>query len=71
MNKIINRFSLDRDKFMPGIHLRHPGFPCSAYRPFTKNKERIQKKENSKRPEDSKCIYQNELDKACFQHEMA
>ena len=49
MNKIINRFSLDRDKFMPEIHLRHPGFPCSAYRPFTKNKERIQKKRKFKK----------------------
>ena len=44
MNKIINRFSFDRDKFMPEIHLRQPRFPYSAYRPFTKNKERIQKK---------------------------
>ena len=49
MNKIINRFSLDRDKFMPEIHLRHPGFACSAYRPFTKNKERIKKKRKFKK----------------------
>ena len=48
MNKIINRFSLDRDKFMPEIHLRQPRFPYSAYRPFTKNKERIQKKKIQK-----------------------
>ena len=48
MNKIINRFSFDRDKFMPEIHLRQPRFPYSAYRPFTKNKERIQKKKIQK-----------------------
>ena len=48
MNKIINRFSFDRDKFMPEIHLRQPRFPYSAYRTFTKNKERIQKKKIQK-----------------------
>ena len=32
------------------------------------NKERIQK---IKETDDSQCIYQNELDKACFQHDMA
>ena len=36
----------------------------SAYGPFTKNKERIQK---FKETGDSRYIYQNELDKACFQ----
>ena len=37
-------------------------------RPFTKSKERIQK---FKQTADSKYIYKNELDKACFQHDMA
>ena len=36
--------------------------------PFTKNKERIQ---TFKETGDSRYIYQNELDKACFQHDMA
>ena len=36
--------------------------------PFTKNKERIQK---FKETEDTSYIYTNELDKACFQHDMA
>ena len=36
--------------------------------PFTKKKERIQK---FKETGDSQYIYQNELDKACFQHDMA
>ena len=35
---------------------------------FTKNKERIQK---FKETGDSRYIYQNELYKACFQHDMA
>ena len=36
--------------------------------PFTKSKEKIQK---FKETEDSTYINQNELDKACFQHDMA
>ena len=53
---------------MPKVHLRQPGFTYSACGPFTKNKERIQK---FKETGDSRYIYQNELDKACFQHDMA
>ena len=41
MNKIVNKFLLAGDKFMPEMHLRQPGFTCSACGPFTKNKERI------------------------------
>ena len=40
----------------------------SACDQFTKNKERIKK---IKETGDSRCIYQNELDKACFQHDLA
>ena len=43
MNKIINKFLLAGDKFMPEMHLKQPGFTYSACEPFTKNKERIQK----------------------------
>ena len=53
---------------MPETHLKHPGFTYSACGPFTKDKERIQ---NFKETGDSKYIYRNELDKACFQHDMA
>ena len=42
MNKIVNKFLLAVDKFMPEIHLKQPGFTCSACGLFTKNKERIQ-----------------------------
>ena len=38
MNKIINRFFLTGDNFMPEIHLRQPGFPYSACGTFTKIK---------------------------------
>ena len=75
MNEIVNEFLLDRDKFMPEMHLRQPargtllaGFTYSECEPFTKNKERIQR---FKETGDTSYIYKNELDKACFQHDMA
>ena len=52
---------------MPEMHLRQPGFTYSGSRPFTKNKERIQK---FKQTGDSRYIHKNELDKAYFQHNM-
>ena len=68
MNDIINKFLLSVDKFMPEMHLRQSQFTYSACEPFTKNKERIQK---FKETGDSGYIHKNELDKACFQHDMA
>ena len=56
------------DKFMPEMYLRQPGFTYSACEPFTKNNERIQR---LKQTGGSKYIYKDELDKACFQHDMA
>ena len=69
MNKIINKFSLAGDTFMPEMRLRKPGFTYIACVPCvlkTNNKYK-QFKETG----DSKYIYKNELDKACFQHDMA
>ena len=68
MNEIVNKFLLAGDKFMPEMHLKQPVYNYSACGPFTKNKERIQK---FKEAGDTKYIYKNELDKACFQHDMA
>ena len=67
MNEIVYEFLLAGDKFMPEMHFRQPGFTYSACGPFTKNKERIQK---FKETEASRYIYQNKLDKACFQHDI-
>ena len=51
---------------MPEMHLRQPQFTYSAFGPFTKHKQRIQKfKENR----DTNYIYKNELVKACFAHD--
>ena len=68
MNEIVYKFLLAGDKVMHEMHLRQPGFIYSACEPFTKNKERIQK---FKETGYSRHIYQNELDKSCFQHGMA
>ena len=68
MNDIINKFLLAGDKFMPEMHLRQPQFTYSACGPFTKNKERIQK---FKETRGSRYIYRNELNKTCFQNDMA
>ena len=50
------------------MHLRQPGFTYSVCGPFTKNKERIEKFMTT---DNIDFIYKNELDKACFQHDMA
>ena len=68
INEIVNKFLLAGDKFMPEMHLRQPRFTYSACGPFTKSKERIQK---FKETGDTSYIYKNELDKACFQLDMA
>ena len=68
MNNVINKFLLAGDKFMPEMHLRQPRFVYSACRPFTRHKERIKE---FKRTGDTRYIYRNELDKACFQHDSA
>ena len=53
---------------MPEMHLKQLRFIYSACGPFTKNKERIEK---FKQTGNSRYIYKNDLDKACFQHDMA
>ena len=50
------------------MHLRQPQFVYSACGPFIRHKERIKK---FKETGDTRYIYRNELDKACFQHDFA
>ena len=50
------------------MHLKQPGFTYSACRPFTKNKERIEKFMHARNTD---LVYKNDLDKAWFQHDMA
>ena len=57
MNNIINK-----------MHLRQPQFVYSACGPFTRHKKRIKE---FKRTRDTRLLYRNELDKACFKHDAA
>ena len=68
INVIINKFLLAGYKFMPEMHLKQPGFTYSACGTFAKNKQRIQRFMETR---DTNYIYRNELDRACFQHDMA
>ena len=68
MNEIVNKFLLVGDTFMPKMHLKQPGFTYSACGPFTKNKERIEK---FMQIGNTNLIDKNELDKACFRHDIA
>ena len=68
INKIVNKFLLAGNKFIPEIHLKQPGFIYSAWDPFTKSRERIEK---FMQTGNTGFIYRNELDKTYFQHDMA
>ena len=59
MNEIVNKFLLAGDEFMPEMHLRLTSKDLHIVLVFHSVKK------------DSRYIYQNELDKACFQHDMA
>ena len=68
MNEIVNKLLLLGDKFMPEMHLKQPDFTYCPWTLFTKNKERIEKLMQAGNTE---YICKNDLDKACFQHDMA
>ena len=53
---------------MSEMHLRQPEFPYSTCKPFTKNRKKSKIK---KKIGDLRYIYRNELDKACFWHEVS
>ena len=56
------------DKFTPEMFLKQPGSTYSAFSPFTKRKERIEKFMETRNTD---FIYKNELDKACFQEDIS
>ena len=64
MNEIVDKFLLLGDKFMPEIHFKQLGLTYSAFGPFTRNKERIEK---FMQTGNTDFIYRNELDKTCLQ----
>ena len=67
MNEIVDKILLAGDKFLPEMHLKQLVFTYSTCGPFTRNKERFQKFNETG---DTSYIYKNELDKGCFQHDM-
>ena len=68
MNKMINKFLLTGNKFMPELYLKQPVFSYSVCEPFTKHRERIQK---FRETGNLKYLYRNALDKVCFAHDAA
>ena len=69
VNNIINKFLLAGNKFMSELHLVEPIVKkYSACGPFTKHTQRIQDFSNTGK---LSYIYKNDLDKVCFQHDMA
>ena len=53
---------------MSEMHLKQPRYTCSACGPFTKNNQRT---EMFMPTGNIDFIHKNELDQACFQHDMA
>ena len=68
MNNLINKCLLAGEKFTPEMHLGQPKYNYITCRSFTQTKALIQK---FKETGGSKYIYQNELEKACFQNDLA
>ena len=68
MNVIVNKLLLGEDKLMHEMQLKQSDFTYSSCGPLTKNKV---KNEKVKQTGNTGYIYNNDLDKACFQHDMA
>ena len=67
-NDIINKFLLVGDKFMLELHLWDPKVKkYSGCGPFTKHEQKIGQFMKDGR---LSRVYKNELDKACFEHDM-
>ena len=64
--KLLIKFCLTREKFLAELHLRLLGFTYSVCKKSIRYCEGIQK---FKETVYSKCLYMNELDKACFAHD--
>ena len=65
MHKLINKFLLAGERFIPELYFKQPEFTYSACGPYTKHRERIQK---FREASNLKHLHKNELDKACFSH---
>ena len=68
MSKIVHKFLLAGNRPIPKTDLKQPGIRYSACESFTKNKDKIQ---TFKETGDSRHNYQDKLEKACFQCNIA
>ena len=72
---MLNTFLLTGDKFMPEMHLKQPGKLVNQVNQdlLIVHVDHFPKIKNSeiKKTGNSRYIYKNELDKACFQHDLA
>ena len=68
MNDMINKFLLVGDKFMPEMHLRDP---MSVLTQLATLSQDINREFKSLWRQVIHNIYKNDLDKACFRHDMA
>ena len=65
MNEIVSKFLLAGDKFIPEMYFRQPDLHIVLVVQLLKIKKEY------KETGDSKYVYQNKLDKACFQRDIA
>ena len=70
MNEIVNKFLLAGDQFMPEMHLRQPGYMYvqHLWNIYLKQQKKIKIQRNRRY---KIYMYQNEVEKACFQHDIA
>ena len=68
MNKTVNKSLLPGNNFMSKLHLKYPRFTYSVCRTFTKRPQRIR---IFRETGNSKHLYRNAFDRACFAHETA
>ena len=72
MDEIVIKCLLAGDTFILKMRLRQPGFTYLHIGSVDHLQEtKKKKKKKNKETGDSRYIYQNELDRACFQHDMA
>ena len=68
MNEIVNKFLLVGDKFMPEMDIKQLVLLIVLVLYLPKIKKELK---SLSRLENTNFIYKNELDKACFQHDIA
>ena len=66
MNEIVSKFLLEGDKFVPEMYKDS----LDLHRVLVDHLQKKKRMQKFKEARDLRYIYQNELDKACFQHDI-